>query len=76
MSSINLKEYASTPSRKTAFIGLGVMGYPMAGHLAQAGHEVTVYNRTAAFPIYPPLGGFFLSHSCAISEANELQSPP
>jgi 3-hydroxyisobutyrate dehydrogenase len=48
MSSINLKEYASTPSRKTAFIGLGVMGYPMAGHLAQAGHEVTVYNRTAA----------------------------
>lgn len=31
-----------------AFIGLGVMGYPMAGHLARAGHEVTVYNRTAA----------------------------
>lgn len=31
---------------KTAFIGLGVMGYPMAGHLAKAGHEVTVYNRT------------------------------
>ena len=33
---------------KVAFIGLGVMGYPMAGHLAQAEHEVTVYNRTAA----------------------------
>ncbi|WP_417223202.1 NAD(P)-dependent oxidoreductase [Amphritea sp.] len=32
---------------KVAFIGLGVMGYPMAGHLANAGHEVTVYNRTA-----------------------------
>ena len=32
---------------KTAFIGLGVMGGPMAGHLAKAGHEVTVYNRTA-----------------------------
>ena len=31
----------------TAFIGLGVMGYPMAGHLAKAGHKVTVYNRTA-----------------------------
>jgi len=31
-----------------AFIGLGVMGFPMAGHLAQAGHAVTVYNRTAA----------------------------
>ena len=29
-----------------AFIGLGVMGYPMAGHLASAGHQVTVYNRT------------------------------
>ena len=32
---------------KLAFIGLGVMGAPMAGHLAKAGHEVTVYNRTA-----------------------------
>ncbi len=33
---------------RTAFIGLGVMGYPMAGHLLKAGHEVTVYNRTRA----------------------------
>ncbi len=33
---------------KTAFIGLGVMGYPMAGHMARAGYEVTVYNRTSA----------------------------
>ncbi len=33
---------------KVAFLGLGVMGYPMAGHLKKAGHEVTVYNRTAA----------------------------
>jgi 3-hydroxyisobutyrate dehydrogenase len=33
---------------KLAFLGLGVMGYPMAGHLAKAGHHVTVYNRTAA----------------------------
>ncbi|HEX4194172.1 MAG TPA: NAD(P)-dependent oxidoreductase, partial [Stellaceae bacterium] len=33
---------------KLAFIGLGVMGFPMAGHLAKAGHEVTVYNRNAA----------------------------
>ena len=33
---------------KVAFIGLGVMGYPMAGHLARAGHTVTVYNRTGA----------------------------
>ncbi|HUZ71595.1 MAG TPA: NAD(P)-dependent oxidoreductase [Stellaceae bacterium] len=32
---------------KLAFLGLGVMGAPMAGHLATAGHEVTVYNRTA-----------------------------
>ncbi|MEL7344181.1 MAG: NAD(P)-dependent oxidoreductase [Pseudomonadota bacterium] len=31
---------------KLAFLGLGVMGYPMAGHLAKAGHDVTVYNRT------------------------------
>jgi len=33
-------------SRKVAFLGLGVMGGPMAGHLARAGHTVTVYNRT------------------------------
>jgi len=33
---------------KTAFLGLGVMGYPMAGHLKKAGHEVTVYNRNPA----------------------------
>ncbi|XDB00150.1 NAD(P)-dependent oxidoreductase [Sulfitobacter sp. LCG007] len=33
---------------KLAFLGLGVMGYPMAGHLQKAGHDVTVYNRTTA----------------------------
>jgi 3-hydroxyisobutyrate dehydrogenase-like beta-hydroxyacid dehydrogenase len=33
---------------KVAFIGLGVMGFPMAGHLLKGGHDVTVYNRTAA----------------------------
>ena len=33
---------------KVTFLGLGVMGYPMAGHIAAAGHEVTVYNRTTA----------------------------
>jgi 3-hydroxyisobutyrate dehydrogenase len=35
-------------TRKLAFLGLGVMGFPMAGHLARAGHSVTVYIRTAA----------------------------
>jgi len=35
-------------AKQTAFIGLGVMGFPMAGHLTRAGHAVTVYNRTAA----------------------------
>jgi 3-hydroxyisobutyrate dehydrogenase len=34
--------------RKVAFIGLGVMGFPMAGHLVSHGHQVAVYNRTAA----------------------------
>ena len=48
MSSTNPKTYEPTPARKVAFLGLGVMGYPMAGHLALAGHAVTVYNRTAA----------------------------
>jgi len=42
------KSYEPTPPRKVAFLALGVMGYPMAGHLARAGHSVTVYNRTAA----------------------------
>ncbi|MCH8091439.1 MAG: NAD(P)-dependent oxidoreductase, partial [Proteobacteria bacterium] len=35
-------------NKKVAFIGLGVMGFPMAGHLAAKGHDVTVYNRTAS----------------------------
>ena len=48
MNSLNDKTYEPTPSRRVAFLGLGVMGYPMAGHLARAGHQVTVYNRTAA----------------------------
>lgn len=48
MASTNPKTYESTPARKVAFLGLGVMGYPMAGHLALAGHDVTVYNRSEA----------------------------
>lgn len=36
----------TTTSKRIAFLGLGVMGFPMAGHLARAGHNVTVYNRT------------------------------
>ncbi|MFT7723077.1 MAG: NAD(P)-dependent oxidoreductase [Roseateles sp.] len=42
------RTYDSIPPRRVAFLGLGVMGHPMAGHLARAGHRVTVYNRTAA----------------------------
>lgn len=48
MASVTDKQYDSVPATKVAFIGLGVMGFPMAGHLARAGHDVTVYNRTAA----------------------------
>jgi len=48
MSSINPRTYESAPAQTVAFLGLGVMGGPMAGHLAKAGHSVTVYNRTAA----------------------------
>jgi 3-hydroxyisobutyrate dehydrogenase-like beta-hydroxyacid dehydrogenase len=48
MSSLNAKTYETAPSQNVAFLGLGVMGYPMAGHLARAGHAVTVYNRSAA----------------------------
>ncbi|MGJ7604305.1 NAD(P)-dependent oxidoreductase [Variovorax sp. LT1R20] len=48
MSSINTRTYESIPAQTVAFLGLGVMGGPIAGHLAKAGHSVTVYNRTAA----------------------------
>lgn len=47
--SVNPKPaYQPVPAHRVAFLGLGVMGYPMAAHLALAGHRVTVYNRTAA----------------------------
>jgi 3-hydroxyisobutyrate dehydrogenase len=48
MSSTFPKTYTAAPVRKVAFLGLGVMGFPMAGHLALAGHDVTVYNRSPA----------------------------
>jgi 3-hydroxyisobutyrate dehydrogenase-like beta-hydroxyacid dehydrogenase len=41
------KQYDPVTPHRVAFIGLGVMGFPMAGHLARAGHHVTVYNRSA-----------------------------
>ncbi len=45
---MNSKTYPTTASLKVAFIGLGVMGYPMAGHLSRAGHQVCVFNRSSA----------------------------
>ncbi len=48
MSSTNPKTYDPAPATQVAFLGLGVMGFPIAGHLALAGHHVTVYNRNPA----------------------------
>jgi len=45
---MNQRSYEPVTPHKVAFLGLGVMGYPMAGHLKKAGHDVTVYNRTSA----------------------------
>jgi 3-hydroxyisobutyrate dehydrogenase-like beta-hydroxyacid dehydrogenase len=45
---VSTRTYETQPRRKLAFLGLGVMGRPMAGHLAGAGHQVTVYNRTGS----------------------------
>jgi 3-hydroxyisobutyrate dehydrogenase len=45
---MSTKTYESIAPQSVAFLGLGVMGYPMAGHLARAGHRAKVYNRTAA----------------------------
>src|SRR5690606_17756310 len=46
MPSINARPYEPQPSANVAFLGLGVMGFPMAGHLSKAGHKVSVYNRS------------------------------
>ncbi len=48
MTSFNPKPYEPIEPCRVAFLGLGVMGYPMAAHLAAAGHSVTVYNRSPA----------------------------
>jgi 3-hydroxyisobutyrate dehydrogenase len=48
MTSFNPKTYEPSTPTACAFLGLGVMGYPMAAHLVQSGHSVTVYNRTTA----------------------------
>ena len=73
MSSINTKTYAATAPQKIAFLGLGVMGYPMAGHLAQAGHQVSVYNRTAtksiAFCAEFPGASHALTPKTAVAQA-------
>ena len=45
---MSTRTYDPVTPHRVAFLGLGVMGHPMAGHLARAGHQVTVYNRTAA----------------------------
>ena len=45
---MSTRSYESTPPQDIAFLGLGVMGHPMAGHLARAGHRVTTCNRSAA----------------------------
>ena len=59
---------------RTAFIGLGVMGYPMAGHLATAGHEVTVYNRSSpkAEAWVERHGGAMAATPAAAAEGAEL----
>ena len=44
---MSVRSYENIPPRTVAFLGLGVMGHPMAGHLQRAGHRVTVYNRTS-----------------------------
>jgi 3-hydroxyisobutyrate dehydrogenase len=45
---MNSRTYTPINPQTVAFLGLGVMGHPMAGHLARAGHRVTVFNRTAS----------------------------
>ncbi|WHZ09682.1 MAG: 2-hydroxy-3-oxopropionate reductase [Burkholderiaceae bacterium] len=69
MARIESRSYEATPPRKVAFLGLGVMGHPMAGHLARAGHEVTVYNRTASKSIA------WCEEFAGASNVNHAQTP-
>lgn len=59
---------------KVAFLGLGVMGYPMAGHLKNAGHDVTVYNRTTAKAEAwaKEYGGAFAQTPCEAAQGAEV----
>ena len=68
---MNARNYETTPARCVAFLGLGVMGYPMAGHLARAGHQVTVFNRTAA-----KAGDWCAEYAAATAQAGHLKHAP
>ena len=59
---------------RVAFLGIGVMGYPMAGHLAASGHAVTVYNRTVsrAEQWISEHGGAMAPTPCAAAEGAEI----
>ncbi|AJQ94941.1 NAD(P)-dependent oxidoreductase [Gynuella sunshinyii] len=60
---------------KVSFIGLGVMGYPMAGHLAEKGHEVTVYNRTVSKShcwVEQYSGGYAATPAQAVIDADQV----
>ena len=61
----------STDQKTLAFIGLGVMGYPMAGHLAKAGYEVRVFNRTASVA-QKWVDEFGASSNCSMHESPKL----
>jgi 3-hydroxyisobutyrate dehydrogenase-like beta-hydroxyacid dehydrogenase len=65
------RNYDTTPARHVAFLGLGVMGYPMAGHLARAGHQVTVFNRTAARAV-----DWCAEYAAASAQAGDLKHAP
>ena len=69
-----MSESGDTASGKVAFIGLGVMGYHMAGHLAKAGNRVTVYNRTAskAARWADEFGGTVAATPAAAAAGNEI----
>ncbi len=59
---------------KVAFVGLGVMGYPMAGHLVKSGHEVTVYNRTEtkALSWVEEFGGSYMTTPKSVAQDQDI----
>ena len=77
---MSTRSYDPIPARRVAFLGLGVMGHPMAGHLARAGHQVTVFDNLTeghrrALDSRANFVSGDLQERCSIEDALEATKP-